>query len=112
MARELKKGNDQGPSVLDRSDTEHIRSDGGSPYTTAVLKGEEIGMSPDELLKYALGQMEEHKEMVDRLLRHVPRKHEEKIKALSGPERRAKEAVRASSILIGNARRPLEGVSQ
>lgn len=108
MARTLHKGNPDSPHSYERKDSETVSWDGAS-YRTAKLVGEEVGMSPEELLEYAVTQLREYESTVNKLLRHVPRKLEEKVKRVHDPNYRAREAIQAVGILIANARRPLEG---
>lgn len=107
MARKVTSGDPNAAHEYQRRDKESIIEDGdGHDYAT--LSGEAVGMSAEELLDYAQRQIREHDEQLETILRHVPRKHENRIKRLYEPRSAALGAIHAASILIGNARRPLE----
>lgn len=69
-----------------------------------TLKGEMLGLGPVELLGFARTRLNERNAMVERLLRWVPRKYEDRIKALAAPHNEAMEALKAVEILIENVR--------
>lgn len=73
------------------------------------IEGDMLGMNAEELLAFAIKKMREEHGLVDKLMQHLPRKFEERIKALRDPRHEAERAVVAASILVGNARKPLEG---
>jgi hypothetical protein len=71
---------------------------------TVSLRGDAIGMGAEELLAFARARLVERAGLVDRLMRWVPRKYEERIKALDAPEAQAMDALRAVELLIANAK--------
>lgn len=71
------------------------------------LHGQAIGMTPEELLALARERYGEHEKLVDKLLRHLPRKFEERVKALSAPRHEADRALQAVEIMLANARHAL-----
>lgn len=109
--RKYKEGNPKGPYSEDREPSERI-----SEYDIArqswsggaTLRGEAIGMAPDELINHALEIIERREKLIERLLRYVPRKYEDKVKELSHPLWEAKQALWGARSLIRNARLPLE----
>jgi len=89
---------------------EQVRLDDARASMGATLRGDYIGAPPDVLLELALDALHEREKLVADLLRHVPRKHEEKIKALDEPYREARAAIAAAAYLIDNARTALAPV--
>ena len=83
---------------------EDVRLDGEHYSSTATLRGDYIGAPPEVLLELALDQLYEREKLVADLLRHVPRKFEEKVKALDSPMYEARQAIAAAHYLIENAR--------
>lgn len=80
----------------------------GNHGSTAWLEGEAINMTPEQLLEYARERMRERDALIEKLLKHLPRKFEDRIKALSRPKREAENALHAVEILLGNLRLTLE----
>lgn len=71
------------------------------------LYGDAIGKTPEELLALARSRYGDHEKLVDKLLRHLPRKFEEKVKALTEPRHEANRALEAVEIMLANARHAL-----
>lgn len=104
MARKFKPGDPKGRWESDREPSERITEDSDRFSRDVTLYGEEIGKTPEELLEYALEKIKQYEGKVDVLLRHVPRKYEEKIKKLAKPLERARRAIEAVNILLVNRR--------
>lgn len=81
---------------------EDVRADGERFGASITLYGEAVGMTPEQLLKHARALTAADHEAVADLLKHVPRKYEEKVRALSKPRQEAEAAIRAVEILIAN----------
>jgi hypothetical protein len=99
--RRIRKGDPSARASYDREDREYVTLYGERRSVT--LYGEAVGMSAEELLIHARAKIREHKELIDLLLRHVPRKFERKVDALDAPCSAAEEAIAAVEILIANA---------
>jgi hypothetical protein len=109
MARVFKpEATPAGASGVRYTEREHeviSLDDGERRFSNSVsLHGEAIGLSPVELLDFAAERINRRNAMIDRLLRWVPRKYEDRIKALGEPHDEAIAALRAAGILIANAR--------
>lgn len=86
---------------------EEVRYDDGRGGF-AWLYGESIGLGPEQLLERAQFLISVHAEQVAKLMEHVPRKHEAKVKALDEPRREAEAAIHATQILLANQRAVFE----
>lgn len=71
------------------------------------LYGDAIGMAPEELLALARQRYSAHEKLVDKLLKHLPRKFEERVKALTEPRHEANRALEAVEIMLANTRHAL-----
>jgi hypothetical protein len=85
---------------------EHVGSDRDDRglRSSVTLHGAAIGRTPEGLLEYALELLDERDEKIEKLLRHVPRRFEDRVKALSGPAYEARQAIVAVELLLGNLR--------
>jgi hypothetical protein len=90
---------------------ETITADSEGALDRCKLRGEMVGLGPDELLDVARRRLKEHDEMVERLLRYLPRKYEKRVKALSVPRKDASTALEAVELLLGNARGALDSLA-
>lgn len=104
MARNFTAAVAQGQYGRPEAASETVRLDGERFASSATLRGDYIGAPPDVLLELALDALHEREKLIADLLQHVPRKHEEKIKALSSPLYDARQAIAAAHYLIENAR--------
>jgi hypothetical protein len=85
---------------------ETVSSD-GDECACVWLTGDAIGMSPEDLLAFALGRLAARDHEIEHLLRHLPRKFEDRVEALNWPRREAESAINAAAILIRNTRHAL-----
>ncbi|MGH2940334.1 MAG: hypothetical protein ACRDPE_19685 [Solirubrobacterales bacterium] len=108
MAREYKPEQERSGMTARYTEREQevvSLDDGERRFAKSVtLYGEAIGLGPLELLDFAAERVNRRNAMVDRLLRWVPRKYEDRIKALAEPHDEAIAALRAVGILVANAR--------
>lgn len=107
MARKYDKADPKSRYVSDREPSERIIEDGdirGRISQSVTLFGDEMGKTPEELLEYALERLDSYEEKVNILLRHVPRKYEDKIGKLEKPPERMRRAINAVIILLVNQR--------
>lgn len=86
----------------DEPSHEEIRADGERFGASVTLYGEMVGMTPTELLEHAVDLIGAYRSQVDALMQYVPRKHEQKVKALDEPRHDAEKAIAAVKILIEN----------
>lgn len=104
MARGYKPPQKRGEYGRPEPAREEVRGDADRPGGFAWLYDPAINMTPEQLLEFARERMRARDALIDDLLKYVPRKHEDKIKALSEPKREAESAIHAVELLLGNLR--------
>ena len=95
MARSFRAAQTRGRFGHPEPAQEEVRSDSDSG-DWAWLYGDAIGMTPEQLLEHARDRLREYGGEVEKLLRHVPRRFEDRVKALAEPKREAEAAIRAA----------------
>lgn len=110
MSRKYRPPEKRGPYGRPEAASEHVGSDvdGRGLRSSVSLSGEAIGRTPEGLLEYALERLDERDAKIEKLLRHLPRRFEDRVKALSKPAYDARQAIVAVELLIGNARHVLD----
>lgn len=108
MAREFKPEAERSGMTTRYTEREHevisLDAEERRFSNSVSLHGEAIGLSAEELLAFARRRINERNILIDRLMRWVPRKYEERIKALDQPSSEVMDALRAVEMLIANAR--------
>lgn len=111
MSRKLIPAKEQGRHQRAEGAYEVVEADfkaeGDLLVRSCRLYGDAIGRSPEDLLALARSRYSRHKKLVDKLLRHLPRKFEERVKALSEPLHEADRALDAVEIMLANTRHAL-----
>lgn len=103
--RKVTQGEPSARYQQDKEPSEYVSDNTGG--IRARLDGDQIGLSAAQLIHHAREQMQEHDHLVDRLCQHLPRRFEDRVKALSKPRHRAERSLQAASILLENVEREL-----
>ncbi len=103
--RKIEKGNPQARYETDKEDSEYVTDDASGHR--ARLTGDQMGLSPAQLLEHARGEIGKYDALVEKLLQHLPRRFEDRVKALREPKHRAERSLAAAAILLENAERAL-----
>lgn len=108
--RKFVKGDQQARYASDKEDREYIsRISGGRG--SAELRGQQIGLSAEALIRQSLSDLHQREKEIKKLLQHLPRKFEQRVRGLERPLARAHAGFDGARIIIENTRDALGPVS-